>query len=124
MGHGYKGDTGHYHSITENIPRLKASYEYRDGYFAPRGKGRNYVRNLSCDDPIKTARDFYRKAAHGGREEGLGNGKGHRTFLKDGTVISFRETRSSDGTPVVDISIRKSNDHGDLKRQKIHFVKG
>ena len=52
------------------------------------------------------------------------NGKGYQTALKDGTIISFRAISSSDGTPVVEINIRKSNTHGDVKRQKIHFVKG
>jgi len=28
MGHGYKGNTGHYHSIVENLPKLKADYKY------------------------------------------------------------------------------------------------
>ena len=28
MGHGYKGDTGHHHSITENLQDLTSNYEY------------------------------------------------------------------------------------------------
>lgn len=124
MGHGYKKNPGHYHSVIDNLPALISNYEYKSGYFGCRGKGRNFVRNIYSNNPIKTARDFYGKIALGGIEKKLENGKGFQTSLKDGTIISFRAISSSDGTPVVEINIRKSNTHGDLKRQKIHFVKG
>ena len=44
--------------------------------------------------------------------------------MKDGTIVSYREVSSSDGSPAVEINIRKSDEHGDIKYQKIHFVKG
>ena len=31
MGRGYKGNTGHHHSITENLPSLKSEYKYHHG---------------------------------------------------------------------------------------------
>lgn len=68
MGHGYKGDTGHHHSITENLGSLTAKYDYSNGYFGEQGKGRSFVRNISSDDPASTAKDFYDTAAHGGIE--------------------------------------------------------
>lgn len=37
MGHGYKGDTGHHHSIRENLPSLTSSYDYHNGYFGEKG---------------------------------------------------------------------------------------
>ena len=69
MGHGYKGDTGHHHSITENLPSLISSYSYHNGYFGKKGQGRDFVRNISSANPVKTAQDFYDKAAHGGPED-------------------------------------------------------
>lgn len=39
-------------------------------------------------------------------------------------LFMFREVSSSDGSPAVEINIRQSDDHGDIKYQKIHFVKG
>ena len=44
--------------------------------------------------------------------------------MADGTIVSFRETSTSDGSPVVEINIQKSSNYGDLKQQKIHFVLG
>ncbi len=124
MGHGYKGDTGHHHSITENLPSLIKEYDYRNGYFGEKGKGTNYTRNISSDDPIKTAKEFYDKAAHGGIERKMENGKGLYTKMQDGSILSYREVSSSDGSPAVEINIKESTSHGDIKYQKIHFVKG
>ena len=123
MGHDYKGDTGHYHTILENIPAAAAKFECRDGYFgksSPDGKTKN--RNIASDDPVKTAKEFYNTIAHGGKEEELDNGKGFKTRMADGTSITWRNVSSSDGTPAVDINIRKSNESGGVKKQKIHFI--
>lgn len=124
MGHGYKGDTGHHHSITENLSSLTSNYEYNNGYFGVKGQSSNHVRNIASDNPLETAKDFYDKASHGGIERPLDNGKGLYTKMSDGTILSFREVSASDGTPAVEINIKKSSDHGDIKYQKIHFVKG
>ncbi len=124
MGHGYKGDTGHYHSISENLPSITSEYGYHDGYFGEKGKSSSIVRNIKSEDPVKTAKDFYDKAAHGGIERQMNNGKGVFTKMKDGTIFSYREVSSSDGSPAVDINIQNSNDNGGVKQQKIHFVKG
>lgn len=124
MGHGYKGDTGHHHSISENIPTLKKEYKYQNGYFGDPGQGRNFVRNIKSNDPVKAAKDFYDKAAHGGIEKQMSNGKGVYTKMKDGSILSLRVVSTSDGSPAVEINIKQSTDHGDLKYQKIHFVKG
>lgn len=123
MGHGYKGNTSHYHSISENIQTVAANYEYRNGYFgepSPDGKSRN--RNIASDNPVKTAKEFYDAIALGGREERLANGKGFNTRLADGTVVTWREVSSSDGTPAIDINVIRSNGSGGVKRQKIHFT--
>ena len=124
MGLGYKGDTGHHHSITENLSSLRADYKYNNGYFGNPGHGRGYVREIESDEPAATAKDFYDKAAHGGIEKEMSNGKGVYTKMKDGTILSYREVSSSDGSPAVEINIRQSNDHGDINDQKIHFTKG
>lgn len=124
MGHGYKGDTGHHHSITENLSSLKSDYKYQNGYFGDPGQGRSFVRNIKSSDPAKSAKDFYDKAAHGGIEKQMSNGKGVYTKMKDGSILSYRAVSTSDGSPAVEINIKQSNDHGEIKYQKIHFVKG
>ncbi len=103
MGHGYKGNTGYHHSITENLPSLISEYDYHNGYFGDKGKGRDFVRNIKSDDPVKTAQAFYDKAAHGGIEHQMENGKGVYAKMKDGSILSYREVSSSDGTPAVEI---------------------
>ncbi len=124
MGLGFKGDTGHHHSILENMPTITTKYKYHNGYFGDKGKGRDYVRNISCDNPVKVAKEFYDKAAHGGIERQMDNGKGVYTKMRDGSILSYREVSSSDGSPAVEININNSMNHGDIRYQKIHFVKG
>lgn len=44
--------------------------------------------------------------------------------MKDGTVITYREvSHSSNGSPAVDINISSVDSSGNIKTQKIHFVK-
>lgn len=124
MGRGYKGDTGHHHTLPENLPSLIKKYKYVNGYFGDHGQGRDYVRNITCNNPGATAKEFYDVAAHGGIEREMSNGKGVYTKMKDGSILSYREISSSDGSPAVEINIKHSSDHGGIKYQKIHFVKG
>ncbi len=124
MGLGFKGDTGHHHTIAENINSLKSNYGFNNGYFGEQGQSRHIsTRNIKSDNPIKDSKDFYDKITHGGIENKLPNGKGYMTEMSDGSIITYREYKSSDGSPVVDINIKYSKDNGGIKQQKIHFVK-
>ena len=53
----------------------------------------------------------------------MSNGKGTIAKLADGTIVSYRKVSSSDGTPAVDINIKKSKETGGVKQQKMYFVK-
>ena len=125
MGHGYKDDTGHHHSIGENIATAAARFPYSNGYFgkdSPDSKKRN--RNIECNDLLSESRDFYDAIAYGGIEKTLPNDKGVATEMTDGTVVTYREVSgSADKTPVVEINIRGSKNSGGVKGQKIHFIK-
>ena len=124
MGLGFKGDTGHHHSISENIEIIRKEYWYDGGFFGEEGKSTHRsTRNISSDDPLSESKKFYDKIAHGGIESELPNRKGYMTEMSDGLIITYREYQSSDGSPVVDINIKKSTDTGGIKKQKIHFVK-
>lgn len=118
----YKGGTVKYHSLSDNLDNLTSNYAYSNGYFGDKGKGRTFTRNISSDSPEKTATEFYDTASYGGIENTYSKGK--YTKLSDGTILSYREISSSDGTPAVEINIRKSSNSGGVKYQKIHFVKG
>lgn len=131
MGGGYKGDTGHYHSISENLFLMKEKFSYNNGYFGERGnnKKNNKVRRIESNDPSKTAKDFYDTLANGGKEEPIFDKKtgeeiGTKTVMADGSVVTWRETSISDGSPAVDINIELSSDSGGIKDQKIHFIRG
>lgn len=124
----YKGGSPRYRSIGDNVGSLKASYPFSNGYFGVKGQGRSATRNILSSDPIATAKDFYDKAAYGGIEKPIYNTKtgdiiGQTTSLADGSVISWRNISSSDGSPAVEINIKRSSDASGVKQQKIHFVK-
>ncbi|MBQ2689367.1 MAG: hypothetical protein IJG05_04735, partial [Solobacterium sp.] len=102
---------------------------YHDGYFGRQGESkRSSIRNIESDDPSRTAQAFYDELTHGGLEYTLykkdGTENGKYTEMADGTRINWRPVSSSaDGSPAVDIDIQFSDDHGDLKTQKNHFVR-
>lgn len=101
---------------------LTSKFPLRSGYFGSRGSS-STVRRIEADDPVTTALDFYRTAANGGIEIPLGNGRGVKSELSDGTKITMRLVSSSDGSPAVDINISKSDDPAGVKQQKIHFIR-
>ncbi|MDO4848360.1 MAG: hypothetical protein Q4B45_01115 [Coriobacteriia bacterium] len=119
---GYTGGTRSHHSMADNKGALTSKYPITNGYFGSKGSTSN-VRRIESDNPISTAADFYGKAAKGGIEKPMPNGKGVMTCLSDGTIITMRRISSSDGSPAVDINISKSNDPAGIKRQKIHFLR-
>ena len=124
MGTGYKNGTRHYNSIGDNLSKVANDYHYSNGYFGYSAKEKdNRVRHIASKNPLETSKAFYNKLTYGGIEEPLSNGKGTRTKMKDGTFIVYRLVSSSDGSPVVDIDISRSDDSTGIKRQKIHFIK-
>lgn len=128
MGTGYKGGTTVFHGLEDNLPSIRADYPTNDGLFGNIGQSDNInIRNITSDSPELTAKDFYDKIAIGGKEKMLyykdSTIKGYQTRMSDGTIINYRIKSSSDGSPAVDIDIQFSSKHGDIKSQKIHFVK-
>ena len=130
MGTSYKGNSPTFRSISENVTALKNDYPFLGGYFGRKGESstNSRVRNIESADPHATAKEFYNKAAYGGIESDIYNKKtgvviGRKTKLADGSIISWRDVSSSDGTPAVEINIEQSTSNGGVKQQKIHFVK-
>ncbi len=123
MGTGSMGGTTVTRSLSDNLNDLKSRYPYRDGYFGVKGKSDSKVRNIASDNPIATAKEFYQTATKGGIESPMKNGKGYTTRMKDDSMVSYREISTSDGSPAVDINIRRSTNSGGIKQQKIHFVR-
>ncbi len=123
MGTGFKGGTTSYRSIGQNIKVTASKYNYSNGRFGTNSPSTgNKTRNIASNDPVATANDFYSKIAHGGSEKKYNNNF-KITQMSDGSVITYRKTSTSDGTPVVEINISRSSDTGGIKEQKIHFTK-
>lgn len=128
MGTSYKGGATHYHTIAENILLVASVYKYKNGLFGERGQGgTSEIRIIVSEDPKATAKDFYDRFTYGGIEKNLyykdGTLKGKRATLADGSTMNWRKVSSSaDKSPAVDIDVERSNDHGDLVTQKIHFI--
>lgn len=129
MGTYYKGSATYFHEIIENLSVVKIKYKYDNGYFGTKGESSSAkVRNIKVDNPKEKAKEFYDEITYGGIEQDIYNKKtgekvGKKTHLADGTVITWRNVSSSDGSPAVDINISYSSYAGDLKSQKIHFIK-
>ena len=130
MGTSYKGGSPSFRSISDNISALSKAFSYSNGYFGVKGESgsNSRVRNIHTNTPVETAKKFYDKATYGGMESSIFNKRtgeiiGKKTKLADGSIISWRQRSSSDGSPAVDINIEKSSNSGGVKQQKIHFLK-
>lgn len=95
-----------------------------NGYFGDKSPSTgSKTRNITSSDNVSTATDFYNKIALGGTERVYDNGNRRITQMSDGSVVTWRKTSASDGTPVVEINISSSSHTGGVKRQKIHFIR-
>lgn len=122
MGTCFKGGASYYRSIGQNVLIASKSYQYSNGYFGNNSThGNIHTRNITSEDTISVANDFYKKISYGGVEQVV-NSNLSITRMHDGTVITKRIISHSDGTPVVDINIKGSSHSGGIKQQKIHFV--
>ena len=130
MGTSYKGDSPTFQSIGENVKETANHFPFANGLFGEKGRSRDTsIRNIVSDDPTTTAKQFYDSIAFGGKESVLidkktGKPKGMTTKMADGSIITWREVSSSDGSPAVDINIERSSDNNVVQQQKIHFVEG
>lgn len=137
MGSGnsnlYQNTYGANQFSKNNTPGFKRAFGYSNGLFGVKSLRKdagNDVRNVVSSSPVRTAKYFYGTISHGGKEEirSISNrhGKGELRIstMPDGTVLTYRRYSSSDGSPVVEINIKRSTNSGGVVSQKIHFIKG
>jgi len=94
----------------------------RSGYFAEKSTRKvtaTNVRVYESANPLQDSYDFQSAAGKGFASYKQLGSKGHILTMADGTRIVFRYKSSSDGSPVVELTIRGLNR---VKSQKIHFV--
>ena len=126
MGTYYKGETKTYHSLLDNIVEVKKHYKINEkGFFGEKGKStKRMIRQINCENPVDEATNFYNIISYGGIEKTIiKNNKIKITLLKDGTIITLRIITSTIDSPSVEINIRDSKNHSNIKYQKIHFKK-
>ena len=115
------------HTLTDNLIALTKEFPLLpNGFFGESGQSKNNVRvrNITSTNAIATSQRFYTLACEQAVSIGdiRGHGGEHKGYLarmRDGTIISYRWSSSSDGSPAVDINIQSV---GSVKRQKIHFI--
>lgn len=107
-------------SVESNAELVKKKYGLtEDGFFGKKTKTR--ARIFESPNPIEDSIEFYDKLGTGGVKEPLPNGRGTKTTLGDGTVITHRVITSTKDSPAVDIKIVPPSK---IKKQKLHFVLG
>lgn len=122
MGVHYNGGRKPFHPISKNLPLATKCFKYKNGYFGEEGNNHR-VRIIYSHNPIKEAIKLYKILSEGGQKYPIKGGDGEVARMDDGTFITFRKYTTSDNNPAIDININNSNDHKNLKRQKIHFEK-
>jgi|LauGreDrversion4_2_1035121.scaffolds.fasta_scaffold121367_4 hypothetical protein len=117
MGHASGGGYSSPGGLSQNLGKLLNKFPSdRQGRLG--AKGRNKARLIASDNPAKTSEDVYSALKSGGKESRLPNGKGRLTAFPDGSRVIHRPVSSSDGSPVVEISIKGPNGSS----YKIHFI--
>lgn len=134
MGSGYYGGYHNTYGANEEVPAnssniddnaLELAQQFHltpGGYFGGKGRGKG-VRIISSANPIATAESCYRILGKGGVERVAHNHKGQEvrmTRLGDGTLVTYRQITSSQGSPAIEI--RLSGGTHKIHQQKIHFT--
>lgn len=108
--------------LADNIPELLKRFKINEeGYFGTRGKNahKKKIRNYECDNPGRTASEFAHLAGANPSVIHPLPGKGFTWIMRDGGIVTYRWTSSSDGTPVVELNCKGLPG---IASQKIHFI--
>lgn len=107
--------------FSDNVSDLTKRFRLSgSGYFGTKGEGGKGVRSLDSESPARTAAEFAGIASKAYVSARPIPGKGIIYRMRDGGYIIYRRTSSSDGTPVVELSV---NGVAGIKDQKIHFIR-
>lgn len=108
-----------------NLGNLIERFPTNDqGRFGIQGQSRDKnIRHVLGDNPKMDAQFFFNTLGRGGQTRKMRNGRGWMKWFEGGTHVSYRPSFSSDGSPVVEITVI-SADPRIAPYQKIHFMKG
>lgn len=127
-GHGggsYAVATDSPGQFKKNVDKVTGRFPLNDqGRFGVKGASKDpNIRRIHSASPARDARHFYDTLGEGGVTSKMKNGKGWIRRFQDGTHISYRPTKSSDGTPVIEITVTSPGSKL-APYQKIHFMEG
>lgn len=107
--------------LEDNLQELLKHFDVdANGYFGTKGKSKHSrIRNIASDNPGRTAAEFAYMAAANPSVTRPIPGKGFTWVMRDGGIVTYRWTSSSDGTPVVELECKGISG---IANQKIHFV--
>lgn len=107
--------------LEDNLRELLERFPANNaGYFGTRSKRHSSnIRTIASDSPGRTASEFASIVGANPSVIHPISGKGFTWVLRDGGVVTYRWTSSSDGTPVVELTC---NGVLGVANQKIHFV--
>jgi len=118
-GGGYSADAEA--QVLQNLTSLNSQFGApsagKYGRPAPRGQ----ARRITSSDPDATAKEFFRVASQGAQTRENPKPGLYKAKFADGTIVVYRTTSSSDGSPAVNFRPSK-NIASRLKPHKIHFV--
>lgn len=109
-------------SIHSNANETSKYFPFKDGLFGSKNrKPRSKPREIFANNPSTAASFFFNTMTAGGKKESFntGHGKGIKATLSDTSVITYRPTTSSNGSPAVEITVSGSKY---VKPKKYHFV--
>lgn len=120
-GGGYATSPSSPEQFGRNVDRLIREFPVdAQGKFGVKGKGKS--QRIYDAAPEAAARKFYETLGAGGDFRPI-PGKGYLRWFDDGTHVSYRPVSSSDGTPVIEITVYTQGSKL-APYQKIHFMKG
>ena len=103
-------------TVDYNAKKMRKEYPLNEyGYFGTAGDNK---RIISSKNHIKESKEFYSKASSGGKAMAMDNGKGTKTIMRDGGVVTYRENTKTKNSPAVDFGKMT----GKVKNQRVHFI--
>jgi hypothetical protein len=119
-GGGYTASPSSLAEFRRNVDRsLKEFSINAQGKFAVKGEGRS--QRIYDVNPEATAKKLYETLSAGGEFRPL-PGEGYIRWFDDGTHVTYRPTRTSDGNPVVEVTTASPGSKPGCY-QKVNFTK-
>ncbi len=109
--------------FAQNVEQAIARFGIDNGRFGVIARRNRDVRRIYSDNPIRDAKLLYQTLGRGGETRQMENGAGVMRWFSNDILVKYRPTKSSDGTPVIEIVVESTGSRL-APFQKIQFMKG